>query len=119
MKQYREYEEEFKAATIVYDPNDIVFPLKTKGMMIVDSLGRRVKLAGVNWYGFSLERQVNDGLDLRPIKDIAWDIKNKFGLNVVRLPYSDQMVVDRNPVSDDSVRSNPELKGKTPLEVMD
>ena len=30
----------------------IEMPLSTKGRFIVDAHGRRVRLAGVNWYGF-------------------------------------------------------------------
>jgi hypothetical protein len=32
---------------------DIATPLSTNGRFIVDKHGRRVRLAGVNWYGAS------------------------------------------------------------------
>ena len=43
--------EEFLTSPTLFEIEDIVFPLSTKGMMIVDKNGRRVKLAGANWSG--------------------------------------------------------------------
>jgi hypothetical protein len=41
----------------------IATPLSTSGRFIVDAHGRRVRLAGVNWYGFHEDLGVAPGLD--------------------------------------------------------
>lgn len=66
-------------------------PLRTAGRDIIDSNGKRIKLASVNWYGASDVDFVAMGLDVRHRKEIAATIK-KMGFNSVRFPYSDQMV---------------------------
>ncbi len=43
----------------------------------------------------------------------------EWGFNSVRLPFSNQMLHDPNPVPDFAVAANPELRGKTFLEVYD
>ena len=75
-----------------------------------------MKLASVNWYGASDELFVSGGLDVRHRDDIARTIR-KLGFNSVRLPYSDELVI-RNPVvNSEDVAANPDLVGKTALEV--
>lgn len=51
MTKYIQLEEDFKREVPLFDVKDIAFPLSTRGMMIVDKTGRRVKLAGGNWSG--------------------------------------------------------------------
>lgn len=46
----------------LFNVEDITFPLSTNGIQIVDSTGRRVKLAGGNWSGCHLCRHCVDGL---------------------------------------------------------
>jgi hypothetical protein len=41
------------------------------------------------------------------------------GINSVRLPFSTEMVRDTRAVQDDWVTANPQLRGKTPLEIYD
>ena len=41
----------------------IATPLSTNGRFIVDAHGKRVRLAGVNWYGASEDIGVPAGLD--------------------------------------------------------
>lgn len=50
------------AKQVLFNVEDITFPLSTSGMRIVDSTGRRVKLAGGNWSGGHLCRECVDGL---------------------------------------------------------
>jgi endoglucanase len=93
-------------------------PLSTKGKLIVDKNGDEVRLACVNWYGAHMERYVVNGLDLLPMDEIANDIAND-GFNCVRLPFSlEQFFVDP-VVSADAVMANPDLKGKTSMEIFD
>ena len=52
-----------------------VFPLTTAPvdgrMVVVDSLGDRVKLACVNWYGAHMEGHVVNGLDRQSVENIS------------------------------------------------
>ena len=45
----------------------VVLPLRVSGRFIIDSRGRRAKLAGVNWEGGHLESMVPNGLDRQPL----------------------------------------------------
>src|SRR6059058_4832001 len=63
----------------------------TSGNQIIDSSGRMVRIAGINWYGFETKDQVVHGLWARDYHTILNAIKNT-GYNAIRLPYSNQMV---------------------------
>ena len=99
--------------------NVVNFPLYTKNAKIVDSRGRRVKFAGGNWSGAHMCRHCVDGLECRPMLDIAMDIRYKFKMNVIRLTYSLQLFYDSTPVPAKFLTANPELIGKTPMEIFD
>ena len=51
MKNYEKLQNDFKSEVPLFDVDKIKFPLSTKGMKIVDSTGKRVKIAGGNWSG--------------------------------------------------------------------
>ena len=93
-------------------------PLSTSGRFVVDAQGRRVRLAGVNWYGFHEDLGVAPGLDRvqrgKLAKTIAWH-----GFNSVRLPFSLWMTQQTAPVPDRYLAANPDLSGATPLQVYD
>ena len=93
------------------------FPLHTCGKDVVDKRGRFFKLTSINWYGASEERLVPGGLDKRPISEIVKLIKT-MGFNSVRLPFSNQMLEEKK-VDPRYLEANPDLIGKTPLEVFD
>ena len=63
-------------------------------------------------------RYVVDGLDEVDINQIAQDIAND-GFNCVRLVFSLEQYYNDPVVSDDVVSANPQLKGKTSMEVFD
>src|SRR5438094_10593814 len=63
----------------------------TSGNLIIDSSGHTVRMAGINWYGFETTSQVVHGLWAQDYHTILKSIKNN-GYNVIRLPYSNQMV---------------------------
>jgi aryl-phospho-beta-D-glucosidase BglC (GH1 family) len=90
----------------------------TRGSQIVDSRGQVVRIVGVSWWGLETERFAPLGLDKRPMNDILAEV-HSMGFNVVRLPYSNEMLhPGSKPVGIDYT-INPDLKGLTPLEVMD
>lgn len=60
---YDQLQKEFKEAEIVFNVKDIKFPLYTSGMKIVDSNGKRVKIAAANWSGGHAARHCVGGLD--------------------------------------------------------
>lgn len=94
------------------------YPLHTSGRWIVDSSGKRVKLASVNWDGAESPEHVVAGLDRAKLPEIARWIKAN-GFNSVRLPWSNEMY-ERDPViAGHYLAANPELKGKHALEVLD
>jgi endoglucanase len=74
-------------------------PLRTDGRWIVDARGRRVKLAGVNWYGAEERDMVVGGLDHQPLDRVAACIA-AMGFNSVRLPFSNALVRERRALSE-------------------
>lgn len=97
---------------------DSPFPLKTSGRYVVNACGERFKLKSVNWFGASDSSEVVLGLDKQPLEFLAKLIRDR-GFNSIRLPFSNQMLYNSNPVDDRWLTANPRLKGMTPLEVFD
>ena len=93
-------------------------PLSTNGRFIVDAQGRRVRLAGVNWYGFHEDLGVAPGLDRVERGKLAKTIA-RHGFNSVRLPFSLWMTQQTAQVPDRYLAANPDLSGATPLQVYD
>ncbi len=90
----------------------------TSGNSIVDSSGNPVRIAGVNWYGFETTDFVAHGLWARWYQDILNTTKS-LGYNVVRIPFSNEMV-ETNPVpSNYNSDVNPDLVGLSSLEILD
>jgi aryl-phospho-beta-D-glucosidase BglC (GH1 family) len=97
---------------------DIATPLSTSGRFIVDAHGRRVRLAGVNWYGFHEDLGVAPGLDRTDRRALARLIAS-LGFNSVRLPFSLWMTEQTAPVPHQYLAANPDLDGATPMQVYD
>jgi endoglucanase len=96
----------------------IVPPLHTSGHDILDSMGHKVRLTSVNWYGFDQKEFVVGGLDHAPLATIVQEIVD-LGVNSVRLPWANE-TLERDPlVPDYAVKANPQFKGKHAMEVMD
>merc|ERR1711936_55117 len=97
-------------------------PLRTavvgSKVVVVDAAGTRVKLACVNWYGAHMEGYVVNGLDKQTISSIAKTISD-LGFNCIRLPFSLEQFFENPVVEDSRVSANPELIGKTSMEVFD
>jgi endoglucanase len=92
----------------------------TSGNQILDSNNQVVRIAGVNWYGFETIDFVPHGIYSQDYKSILNSIKNN-GYNVIRLPYSNQMV-ETNPVPTNieyANGKNSDLRGLTAMQIMD
>jgi len=95
----------------------------TSGNQIVDSNGEVVRMAGVNWYGFETTDSLAHGLWAQDYKTILDTIKS-LGFNVVRIPFSNQMV-ESNPVPSNYTTyangqpANSALVGQTALADLD
>ena len=93
-------------------------PLSASGRYIVDAHGRRVRLAGVNWYGAHEDDGVVSGLERTDRFRLARTIA-RLGFNSVRLPFSLWMTEQATPVPDEYLAANPDLSGATPMQVYD
>src|SRR5215831_17815622 len=94
----------------------------TSGNQILDSNNQPVRLAGVNWYGFETTDAVIHGLWAKDYKAVLTTIKNN-GYNVVRVPFSNQMV-ESNPTPtnisfNNGAPINTDLQGLTSLQILD
>ena len=87
-------------------------------VVVVDSAGNRVKLSCVNWYGAHMEGFVVNGLDVRPVDDIARTIAD-LGFNCIRLPFSLEQFYDNPTVEPSRLSANPSLVGLSSLDVFD
>jgi endoglucanase len=68
----------------------------TSGNKIVDANGDTVRMAGINWYGFETPDYLVHGLWAQDYHTVLNTIKS-LGYNVIRIPFSNQMV-ESNPV---------------------
>ena len=87
-------------------------------IVVTDSAGERVKLSCVNWYGAHMEGFVVNGLDVRPVADIAQTIAS-LGFNCIRLPFSLEQFYDNPTVEPSRLSANPSLVGLSSLDVFD
>lgn len=93
-------------------------PLRTQDRWIVDSTGKRVKLASANWYGAESPEHVVGGLDQAPLASIPRWLR-EHGFNSIRLPWSNELLETNPVVKPEHLAANPELVGLRGLEVMD
>ncbi|WOI60654.1 cellulase family glycosylhydrolase [Streptomyces fradiae] len=97
--------------------------LHTRGNRIVDAHGNEVRLTGANWFGFNTTERVFHGLWSVNITETTRAMAQR-GINIVRVPVSTQLLLEwrdgRAAVpSAVNAYANPELAGKTTLEVFD
>src|SRR6202162_3385694 len=96
----------------------VTTPLSTSGRFIVDKNVKRVRLAGVNWYGASEDQGVPVGLDVVDRHVLAQLIAS-FGFNCVRLPFRAWMTEQTAPVPGQYLAANHDLQGAAPIHVYD
>lgn len=90
----------------------------TCGTQIADQNGRAVRIAGIAWSGMELPEAAPDGLDRRSYRAILGEIK-ALGYNTVRIPFSSEAIQPGHYPSKIDPRVNPDLAGRTSLEVLD
>eukprot|EP00928_Gymnodinium_smaydae_P045248 TRINITY_DN30181_c0_g1_i1.p1 TRINITY_DN30181_c0_g1~~TRINITY_DN30181_c0_g1_i1.p1 ORF type:complete len:726 (-),score=50.92 TRINITY_DN30181_c0_g1_i1:133-2220(-) len=98
-------------------------PLRTRGYDVISATGERVTLACVNWYGAHMRQLVNNGLNARPLPEIAALIVD-LRFNCVRLPFSLDMASGKSPFNivphaSKVLAKNPSLQHLSPLQVFD
>ena len=92
--------------------------LSTSGNQIVDSSGRSVQIAGVNWFGFESSNLAPHGLWTRGYKEMM-DQMSDLGFNTIRLPFSTEMLHTSAAPNGIDFSKNPDLKGLSALQIMD
>ncbi len=92
--------------------------LSTLGNQIVDGAGRNVQIAGVNWFGFEGENMSPNGLWTRGYKEMMQQMV-ELDFNTIRLPFSSEMLHSTAVARGIDYSQNPDLRGLTPLQVMD
>jgi len=100
--------------------NDQVLPgfLSTKGKYIVDEKGRKVKLAGISWFGGETSNLSPHGLWAKPLAHFIKVIKDH-GYNHIRYPWTNEMFFEGAKTESINKMENPDLVELTPLEIMD
>ena len=93
--------------------------LETNGNDIVDAAtGEAVRLVGANWFGGEGYTRVPNGLWARNYKDMMDDMVDA-GFNALRVPISPALLDSAKLYSGINKDLNPDLFGKTALEIMD
>ena len=92
--------------------------LHTCGSRIYDSHGREVRITGLNWFGLETGTYSPHGLWVRNWQSML-DQVVELGYNALRLPYSNEMLRPGKVPQGINYALNPDLKGLSPLEVMD
>lgn len=91
---------------------------KTSGNQIVDSAGKPVQIAGVNWFGMESETFAPHGLWTRNYKDMMNQMA-ALEFNTIRLAYSSEMLHTTAAPNGIDFAKNPDLVGLTSLQIMD
>lgn len=97
--------------------------LRTRGNQVVDAAGNPVWLTGANWFGFNTTERVFHGLWSVNMEEVTRSLAGR-GINIVRVPISTRLLMEwRAGAATTSgavnTSANPELAGKTTLQVFD
>jgi aryl-phospho-beta-D-glucosidase BglC (GH1 family) len=90
----------------------------TQGSQIVDSNGTPVRLTGVSWFGMETDYFAPHGLDKRSLGSMLDQIES-VGFNSIRIPFCTQMFDSGSTPKNIDFTKNPDLQGKTPLQILD
>lgn len=90
----------------------------TSGAQIVDANGSPVRLTGVSWFGMETDWFAPHGLDKQPLSFML-DKMVQLGYNSIRIPFCSQMFDAASTVKNVDYSKNPNLQGKTPIQLLD
>jgi endoglucanase len=105
-------------ATIPAPPPAAANYLHTCGSQLYDAHGQLVQITGVSWFGFETSNMAPDGLWARNWQTIL-DQLAALHYNLIRLPFSDDVLKPGAMPSGIDYLLNPDLKGLTSLQIMD
>jgi endoglucanase len=92
--------------------------LHTSGAQIVDDNGRAVRLTGLSWFGLETSNYAPHGLWSRSMASMLDQIQS-LGYNTLRVPFSSQLFDAKSTPTGIDFAQNPDLKGKSGLEILD
>lgn len=92
--------------------------LHTRGATIVDSSGKVVRLTGLSWFGLETSNFAPHGLWARSMGSMLDQIAS-LGFNMIRVPFSNQMLDAGSVPNGVDAAKNPDLVGKSALEILD
>ncbi len=75
-------------------------------------------IKAANWFGLETDQCVPHGLWTIALNDGLKQIRS-MGFNTIRLPYSNECITSGRVSTDTNFTANPDLRYKTPLQVMD
>ncbi len=110
-------------AACQHDPANVPPPahgatLHTCGSRILDANGNPARITGVSWFGMETGTYAPHGLWTRNWRAMLDQIA-ALGFNTVRLPYSNEAIAPGRMPQGINYDVNPDLAGKTSLELMD
>jgi aryl-phospho-beta-D-glucosidase BglC (GH1 family) len=92
--------------------------LRTSGNQIIDSQGKTVQIAGVNWFGMESTTGAPHGLWSRSYKEMINEMAG-LGFNTIRLPYSSELLHTTAAPNGIDFSKNADLQGLSGVQVMD
>ncbi|MCW8336339.1 cellulase family glycosylhydrolase [Vibrio paucivorans] len=96
--------------------------LHVEGNKVVNKHGQQVWLTGANWFGFNTQERVLHGLWQVNLDDTIKSISRR-GVNLLRIPISTELIHEwsqgQTSIPSVNTSANPELSGKTDLQVFD
>ena len=92
--------------------------LRARGGALVNGAGAEVHLTGVSWFGMETNAFTPHGLEVRNWQSMLDQIVAA-GFNVIRLPYSNQLLKAESQPTSVNFGLNPDLQGLNGLQVLD
>lgn len=90
----------------------------TQGNKIMTPGGQVAVFRGINWFGFEDSWMAPHGLHVRSL-DSHLDQMVQLGFNLVRLPFSNEMLWAPQPANYNMATHNPDLAAMTPFQVFE
>src|SRR5258708_38500096 len=89
----------------------------TSGVQIKTPAGGNFVMSGINWYGFETKNYVVNGLYHHDYPFIV-DLTKKYGANVLRLPFSNQMWESNPTPGSNTISACPSCKAKHARDIL-